>query len=226
VTPFRRQPEPSFWEAKERRWHDLAPGWGRKDPLNDWHHDKRSLASWFHELVREASEPRMCAYCDGPLKEQSRETIDHFLPKHEFRELALSWHNLFPSCDRCNSKYKKERWSCRLVRPDTDPVDDLFDLDEQSGWLRPRADLDWPTRVNVRLTIRVFDLNEGHRVAGRKRVMQEMRNAWKRDPTTLERDGSTLEARAALGPYRFVARRCIQALRALDPSPEAAPVEK
>ena len=103
------------------------------------------------------------------------------------------------------------------MRPDTEPVEELFDIDELSGWLRPRANLDWTTRVNVRLTIRVFRLNERHRCEGRKRVMQEMRNAWKRDPTTLARDNSTLEQRAAQGPYRFVARRYLQALRALDP---------
>lgn len=209
MTPFRRQPEPPFWGDKERRWHALAPDWGARDPLNDWRYENRSLGAWFHELCREASEPRMCAYCDGSLTEQSRETIDHFLPEHEFRELALSWENLFPACDRCNSTYKKERWSCRLVKPDIDPVEELFDVDEQTGWLRPRAHLDWPTRVNVRLTIRVFRLNERHRCEGRRRVMREIRNAWKRDPTTLEE-------RVAKGPYRFVAQRTLQGLGALD----------
>lgn len=174
MTPLLRQPEPDFWPSKEQRWHDLAPDWGDRDPLNDWQHRKRSLASWFHELVREESEPRMCAYCDGSLHEQSRETIDHFLPEHAFRELTLSWQNLFPACDRCNSKNKRERWSCRLIRPDTDPVDELFEIDMDTGRLRPRARLDWTMRVNVRLAIRVFRLNDSHRCAGRRRVIQEM----------------------------------------------------
>jgi uncharacterized protein (TIGR02646 family) len=226
MMPFRRQPEPSFWEIKERRWQELAPNWGDRDPLNDWRHQTRSLASWFHELVRDASEPRMRAYCDGSLQEQSRETIDHFLPKHEFPEVALCWTNLFPACDRCNSAYKRERWSCRLVRPDTDPVDELFDFDEQSGRLRPRANLDWPMRVNVRLTIRLFRLNQPHRCEGRKRVWRAMQRAWKRDAPTLDGDDSTLKECIDQGPYRFVARRCLLALQALDASYAVAPPSK
>jgi len=131
--PFRRQPEPDFWSAKEAKWLALSPDWGDRDPLNDWHHEKRSLGTAFRALVRAPDEPRMCAYCDGSLTEQSRETLDHFLPRHAFPMLALSWHNLFPACDRCNSEYKRTRWSCRLVKPDADPVDTYFDLDEHTG---------------------------------------------------------------------------------------------
>jgi uncharacterized protein (TIGR02646 family) len=212
VTPFARQPEPEFWAAKEERWLALAPGFGERDPLNDWSHQKRSLGAWFHALVRATGTPHLCAYCDGSLTEQSRKTIDHFLPRHEFPELAVSWHNLFPACDRCNSDYKKTRWSCRLVRPDTDPVESYFDFDEQTGWLRPAAHLDWPIRVNVRLTIHVFRLNEEHRCKGRLRVLKEMRNAYKRDADTRERDRPTLAERAEKGPYRFVARRFLDAM--------------
>lgn len=214
MTPFLRQPEPPFWNTKEEKWLTPAPARRERDPLNKWVHDKRTLGAWFRARVRAPDEPHMCAYCDGSLMEQSRETIDHFLPCNEFPELTLSWWNLFPACDRCNSTYKRTRWSCRLVRPDTDPVETYFDLDETSGWLRPRAGLDWATRVDVRLTIHVFRLNDSHRCAGRKRVLNEMRNAWKADATTGARDRPTLKERAALGPYRFVARRFLEAVPA------------
>src|SRR5688572_29158208 len=37
-----------------------------------------------------------CSYCDGyPLGATSRETIDHFRPKHQFPELSYVWENLF-----------------------------------------------------------------------------------------------------------------------------------
>lgn len=208
---FHRQPQPDFWGAKEVQWLALSPDWGDRDPLNDWRHQKLTLGAWFRRLVRAPDEPRMCAYCDGSLTEQSRETLDHFLPRLAFPELTLAWHNLFPACDRCNSEYKRTRWSCHLVKPDTNPVDTYFDLDEVSGWLRPSAQLDRPTRVKVRLTISVFRLNDQHRCAGRLRVLKEMSNAWKRDASTLERDHPTLEERAARGPYRFVARRFLDA---------------
>ncbi len=214
MTPLRRQPEPAFWAEKESRWHALAPDWGDRDPLNDWRHQGRPLGSWFHELVREASEPRMCAYCDGSLREQARETIDHFLPEHEFRELALSWDNLFPACDRCNSTYKGKRWSCRLIRPDTEPVEELFEFDVESGRLRPRAHLDWSSRVNVRLTISVFGLNEPDRCSARKRAWKQIRNAWELHDEAMLADLETQ------GPYRFIARKFQRARRGLTPSRE------
>lgn len=219
MTPFRRQAQPEFWSAKEEQWLALAPTFGDRDPLNDWRHQKRSLGHWFRALVRAPDEPRLCAYCDGSLTEQSRETIDHFLPQHEFPDLALSWWDLFPACDRCNSEYKRTRWSCRLVRPDTDPVETYFDLDEVTGRLRPSPRLDWPTRVNVRLTIRVFRLNDSHRCEGRRRVLREMHNAWKRDAKTRERDEATVDDRVARGPYRFVARRFQEANPPSTPLP-------
>lgn len=222
MTPFRRQSQPDFWDAKEQRWVALDPAFGGRDPLHDWQHENVSLGRWFHQLVRPPGEPHLCAYCDGLLTEQSRETIDHHLPRHAFPALALSWWNLFPACDRCNSEYKKARWSCRLVRPDTAPVEAYFDLDEETGWLRPSAKLDWSTRVDVRLTIHVFRLNDRARCEGRRRVLREMANAWKRDRRTLERDEGTLEERALRGPYRFVARRFLDSVPPSAPSPGGA----
>lgn len=212
MTPFDRQPEPDFWAEKEARWLALAPSFGDVDPLNGWRHEKRSLGASFRAKVRAPGEPQLCAYCDGSLTEQSRETVDHFLPRHEFPELSLSWWNLFPACDRCNSEYKKTRWSCRLVRPDTDPVAAYFDLDEETGRLRPSPELDWPTRVSARLTIRVFRLNDAHRCRGRRNVVRECRNAWARKAGTLEHDRVRVEELCQSGPYRFVARRVRDAL--------------
>ena len=223
MTPFRRQPEPAFWSSKEQQWLALSPSFGDRDPLNDWRHERATLGHWFRKLVRADDEPRLCAYCDGSLTEQSRETIDHFLPRREFPELTLAWQNLFPACDRCNSDYKKAQWSCRLVRPDAGAVDTYFDLDETTGRLHPSAQLDWHLRVNVRLTIRVFRLNDPHRCEGRRRVLNEMRNAWKKDASTRERDATTLEQRATHGPYRFVARRFLDAVPASTPDPAVPP---
>jgi uncharacterized protein (TIGR02646 family) len=212
--PFHRRAEPKFWAAKEEQWLALAPSFRERDPLNRREHDKRTLGTWFRSLVRAEGEPRLCAYCDGSLTEQSRETIDHFLPRHEFPELTLSWWNLFPACDRCNSEYKRTRWSCRLVRPDTDPVDTYFDLDQGTGRLRPNPALDWPTRVNIRLTIRVLRLNDAHRCNSRARMVRNLHNAWKHDR-------SMVDEYAERGPYRFVACRVREAMpaSARDPIP-------
>jgi hypothetical protein len=94
-----------------------------------------------------------------------------------------------------------------------DPVDDWFDIDLTSGALRPSAAVeDALIRARVRLTIAVFRLNTPERCKARLQVVREMRNAWKRDARTLERDHPTPEERAALGPYRFVARRFLEAI--------------
>jgi uncharacterized protein (TIGR02646 family) len=211
VTRFRRRTAPAFWAAKEAQWATRAAEWAAIDPLA-WEHDRRPLRVWFHELCRAESEPPLCAYCDGSLKEQARETIDHVAPRSVFPALALAWHNLLPACDRCNETNKRDQWSCRLVRPDIDPVDDWFDLDMQTGMLRPSDELDATTRARVRLTIRVFRLNDSHRCSSRARLIRDMHNAWKRDARTLERDHITVEERATRGPYRFVVRRFLDAV--------------
>jgi len=44
-----------------------------------------------------------CAFCDGQIGAESRETVEHFRPKGLFPELAYAWDNLFPCCDLCQS---------------------------------------------------------------------------------------------------------------------------
>src|SRR6185312_16015163 len=74
VTPFDRQPEPTFWAAKEAQWLALGPSFGNRDPLNKRVHERRTLGTWFQDLVRAPGAPRLCAYCDVSLEEGSRET--------------------------------------------------------------------------------------------------------------------------------------------------------
>ena len=138
MTPFSRLPAPEFWAEKEAQWANRASEWPKLDPLG-WQHDGRTLRAWFHERCREENEPSLCAYCDGALKVTARPTVDHHAPRVHFQALSLAWHNLFPACDLCNETYKGEQWSCALVRPDTDPVDDWFDLDLLTGEACGRA---------------------------------------------------------------------------------------
>jgi uncharacterized protein (TIGR02646 family) len=219
VTPFPKLPAPAFWLEKEAQWAGREPEWPRLDPLG-WVHERRSLREWFHATCREGGELPLCAYCDGPLNVTSRATIDHVAPRSRFQALSVAWHNLLPACDLCNETYKGEQWSCRLVRPDTDPVDDWFDVELDSGKMRPRASVDDPiVRARVRLTILVFRLNTPDRCKARRDVVRTLRNAWKREAATREHDRSTVHERAARGPYRFVARRF------LDAAPISARVE-
>lgn len=116
---FTRRREPDFWGIYERRWLYETKGPSVK-PLH-WERGKQTLAAWFHERVRPEGEPRRCAYCDGPLALESPETIDHFIPEHACRALAMTWENLYPACVACNSTFKGTRHSCALVPPMSSP---------------------------------------------------------------------------------------------------------
>jgi uncharacterized protein (TIGR02646 family) len=212
MTPFRRRPAPPFWAEKEAEWAARAPDdWPRLDPLG-WQHESRTLRAWFHERCRDESEPALCAYCDGELYVTARATVDHFAPRARFQALSVTWHNLFPVCDLCNETYKGERWSCALLRPDTDPVDEWLDVELTTGAMRPSATIDDPViRARVRLTIVVFRLNTPDRCKARLAVVRALRNAWKRDVKSLEHDRSDVVERATRGPYRFVALRFLEA---------------
>jgi uncharacterized protein (TIGR02646 family) len=222
MTPFRRAPSPAFWEAKVSQWASRSAAWATLDPLG-WIHQRRPLRDWFHELCREEGPVPLCAYCDGQLDVTSRSTIDHFAPRERFQALSLTWNNLFPACDLCNETYKRERWSCSLVRPDRDPVEEWFDFEPTTGKLRPSAAVeDRHIRARVRLTIAVFGLNTPERCRARRGVVKDLQNAWKRDARTSEHDRPTVAERAERGPFRFVVRRFLDAVPASEPRPEEA----
>lgn len=206
---FDRQLEPTFWARYEQRWLAKAPK-GSADPLR-WKHARRTLASRFHELVRPSGEPRNCAYCDGPLGAESRETIDHFVPVEVCDGLALTWTNLYPACDGCNSGAKGARWSCWLVRPDADPVDEWVEFDEQTGRLEPSPEIGRRDRARVRLTIAVLGLNAKARCVQRKRLLSELQARWRLGDHDYLRDA------LLRGPYRFVAVKFAASKKRVSP---------
>jgi uncharacterized protein (TIGR02646 family) len=212
-----RQPPPGFWAGHVKRWLELLAGAraqapSAKDKLKEWQVDKRKLAKWFHDTVRPADEPRLCAYCDGVLVEQSPQTIDHFLPEHVCPQAGLTWENLYPSCVSCNSSYKGTRWSWHLVRPDLDPVEKWFDLDPLSGELRvaPEFEHQAGVRRRVKRTIKRFNLNEPTRCRARRTVLRNITNA------LLGHDREHVEEMRRGGPYRFVIERVLRDFPSLE----------
>lgn len=206
---FARQTAPEFWGEYERRWlYETASA--KVDPLA-WERQKRTLAEHFHEKVRGAGAPKRCAYCDGPLGAESPATVDHFIPKHVHRAFGLAWDNLYPACVSCNSTHKGSAWSCALVRPDVDPVDQWFDFHEETGELHPAPELDRKTRARVRLTIRVLGLNARERCIQRRGLLQALRVRWSAG------DIAYLEEALQVGPYRFVAEKFRAAKKRFGP---------
>lgn len=204
MVPMSRQPEPAFWAMKENGFK--AGTLAAADALHGWRHKKRSLAEWFHAMVRRSDEPQSCAYCDVLLREGSRATIDHFIPEYACRELGLAWLNLYPACDNCNSTQKQTRWNCQLVRPDIHPVEDWFVFSPFDGRLRCGV-ADKKIRLRVRLTIIVLGLNTPERCQARLRTWRDLRNAIKHP-----KDDAALKDYAASGPYRIVARTFIKTI--------------
>lgn len=197
MNPFEREPEPGFWAERERRF--LKASCSAEEALHGWQHQKKKLSHWFHQCVRPAGHPDLCAYCDGQLEETSPKTIDHFVPESLDRGYGLAWLNLFPACVNCNSTFKGTQYSCYLVRPDRDPVDQWFAFDPSDGRLYPAPELERKTRARVRLTIRIFGLNHSTRCSARVRTWKTLENIVK-EPI----DDALLQEYAQRGPFRFV----------------------
>jgi uncharacterized protein (TIGR02646 family) len=77
-----------------------------------------------------------CSFCDGyPLKDTSRETIEHYYPQAEFKNLTYSWDNLFLCCDACQSFANSDRPFKKTLKMDEDEYffEKYFWFDPQDG---------------------------------------------------------------------------------------------
>ncbi len=195
---FERVDAPPFWGAREAAWKASAPRTSGKEALRNREHERRSLASWFHELVRPSEEPRNCAYCDGCLMGTSPETIDHFVPEARDPELGLAWSNLYPACAAYNTTRKGERWDDGLLRPEEFCAKHVV-VDMETGELLPAEDLDPRTISRLTVTIELLGLNEKPRPGLRRRAFREVLAAKRSGDFELS------QAQVRQGPYRFIA---------------------
>lgn len=216
MNKFVRMPPRPEWLELEAQWREecrtleqtaKTNHWAR---VSKWRRNNTPMAHMFHKTVRPVGEPRLCAYCDGPLMAQSPETIDHFMPQAVCctlgrLELILKWDNLFPSCFTCNTSAKRDQWSPLLLKPDTDHVDDYFEFDLQSGEIRARRGLNENAAKRASETILTFGLNEFERPQARKFLVDHcLTNA--RDLPNVD----TIRLLFASGPYRFVVRTFVE----------------
>ena len=111
-----------------------------------------------------------CAFCDGPIGVESRETIKHFRPKSTFPQKAYEWHNLFPCCDMCQSS-KLEKFDPALLKPDEPQYafNKYFVANYKTGKLDPSPHLDDQARLRAKVTIDTYGLNLEPRKKARKR---------------------------------------------------------
>jgi 5-methylcytosine-specific restriction endonuclease McrA len=116
-----------------------------------------------------------CAFCDGPLGTESRETVEHFRPKSRFPELAYHWPNLFPCCDVCQGN-KLEKFDEALLKPDDQNYrfEDYFLVNYKTGALDAL-----PTHAHrATVTTQLYGLNSEARKKARLREWEH----YQRDP--------------------------------------------
>ncbi len=116
---------------------------------------------------------RRCAYCDGPIGTESRETIDHFRPKGRFPTLAYAWDNLFAACDVCQIN-KGEKFDQALLKTDEPGYgySDYFLTNYRTGALEPAPDKSEEAQNRARVTIQMLGLNSEPRKRARLRELK------------------------------------------------------
>lgn len=111
-----------------------------------------------------------CAFCDGEIGIQSRETVEHFRPKSRFQSLAYQWDNLFPCCDMCQSQ-KREQFDDGLLKPDETDYAFMryFVVNFKTGEIEPSPHADEPLQNRAKITIQIYGLNLPARSSARIR---------------------------------------------------------
>jgi uncharacterized protein (TIGR02646 family) len=177
MTPFERVPCPEFWEVGCAEWtvhyvKRLNAGLSFAWPTQKKYRDARAVLL---EMTR-----HRCAYCDAILGVESRETIDHFKPKHQngFPELAYEWTNLYPACDMCQS-HKRSQFDANLIRPDRIgyTFESHFVNDFASGEILPNPAAPDAQRAMAQVTLEILGLNIPARKAARKRARRQFLSA-------------------------------------------------
>lgn len=114
-----------------------------------------------------------CAYCEGPVYNDSH--IDHFFPKGDskYRHLMFSWKNMFLSCgsNKHCGHYKKKNDTEGTIKPDEDDPDEFLYF-HSSGVVRVREGLPEEHRLKACKTISMFGLNHGALQAKRKSAVE------------------------------------------------------
>lgn len=120
-----------------------------------------------------------CAFCDGPIGSESRETVEHFRPKRKFPELAYDWDNLFPCCDMCQST-KLEQFDEALLKPDLPDYffHHYFIVNYRTGEIEPAENADESAKQRAQTTIELYGLKLEKRNIMRLRELQH----YMRDP--------------------------------------------
>lgn len=164
-----RPVEPQVLQDNSAKWNAQWSALRAKNPSAgfSWYQlDGRSVRDWILPVLREMNQGH-CSFCDAyPLEASTNEPIEHFRPKSrpEFHDLAYTWHNLFYSCNFCQS-HKRETWNDLLIAPDADDYEfhDYFIFDFTTGAMSENPRESQETQARARCTIELYGLDSDSR---------------------------------------------------------------
>jgi uncharacterized protein (TIGR02646 family) len=164
-----RLPEPECLAANAAQWTKDYTASRQQNPKHPFKWRSQNCYQETRKHLLAMTQGR-CAFCDGGLGAESRETVEHFRPKSQFPEFAYAWSNLFPCCDMCQSQ-KKEQFSEDLLKPDEDDFvfSHFFIVNYKSGELEVSPQADLKARSRAEITLQLYGLNLAARTKARKR---------------------------------------------------------
>jgi uncharacterized protein (TIGR02646 family) len=122
--------------------------------------------------VKKISESH-CSFCDGyPLNDTSKETIEHYYPKAEYKHKTYEWDNLYFCCDKCQSFSNSHKPFQVTLKPDDEHYhfENHFWFDAEDGLVKLNNDDD----TNARIFLDRYGINKRPEkiIARRKRYIE------------------------------------------------------
>lgn len=115
----------------------------------------------------------LCCYCEKKITTDNWH-IEHIKPKNTYPDNSFDWNNFLPSCDQCNSNYKKTQYIAWFLDPSKIWYDFLsnFDYFENNFLYKP-------LNQNAIDTVWIVWINKtnSHSVKGREAILNQVRNS-------------------------------------------------
>lgn len=168
-----RPQQPACLKDNFEKWTDDFVSARQRNPKHQFSWRKQDCYQAIRKRLSEMTQAH-CAFCDGRIGTESRETVEHFRPKSRFPSLAYQWENLFPCCDRCQSQ-KRELFEEGLLKPD-DPefaFTRYFVANYKTGEIKPSPHADQQAQYRAKITIRIYGLDLPERNKARKREWEQ-----------------------------------------------------
>ncbi len=164
-----RPSQPECLETNAAKWTEAFVTSRQKNPKHRFSWPKPDCYQSVRKRLSEMTQAH-CAFCDGQIGTESRETVEHFRPKSRFPGFAYQWDNLFPCCDMCQSQ-KLEQFDDGLLKPDDDDFAFMryFVVNFKTGEIEPSPHADEQLQDRAKITIRMYGLNLPARNSARRR---------------------------------------------------------